>query len=325
MSDSRSASPFVSIIVPNWNGSKHIGGLLDSLSRLNYPKEAMEVIIVDNASEDDSKEVINQKFQKMKDEGWSSLKLIENERNVGAPAAYNQAIAQATHDCDYYLKLDNDVVLEPDCLRILVDVAEANPKCGAVGPKVYFYGSDRILNYAGGSFQWWPFKQIIVGFNEKDEGQYDRLSEQDFLHGCTTLLRKKAIEKVGAFDEAFFLYHDDVELNLRMKKYGYSILFVPDALVFHRRKSELTEEEHLNRTKIAIRNMSIMISRHATFTQKICYHLSMMVYSVFRILKFFLLKDRSGIIFLKHVAASYSYLCKEEIRNKIIKNRQRHH
>jgi|GEM_PF-1427833 len=265
-------APLVSMIIPNWNGAKNIRELLLSLSALDYPKESMEVIVVDNASVDDSREVIRAEFERMKGEGWHALKLIENDRNLGAPAAYNQAIGGADEGCVYLLKLDNDVVLEPDCVSRLVAAAERDPGCGAVGPKVYFKGSDRELNYAGGLLEWWPFRQRIIGLGEKDSGQYDGATEQDFLHGCATLLRKSVIDAVGAFDETFYIYHDDVDLNLRIKRAGYRLLYVPEAVVWHERKATPVKGESSNRKVIEQRNLFLLLRRYARRIQRVRYH-----------------------------------------------------
>ncbi|NPV54704.1 MAG: glycosyltransferase family 2 protein [Firmicutes bacterium] len=226
--------PLVSIIIPNWNGAEHLDDLLDSISRLNYPTKSIEITIVDNASTDGSQNIIRNRFQIMQQQGWHALRLIENERNLGAPAAYNQAINASTPDCIFYLKLDNDIIIDRDCLKKMVNVMIMDEKIGAVGPKIYYFNDRNMLNFAGGTFDKLTCNTKHIGNGEIDRGQYDENREVDFLTGCVTLISRRCLEDVGMFDEKYYWYYDELDFLYRAKKKGWKILYIPIKGAWHK-------------------------------------------------------------------------------------------
>ncbi|MBC7248225.1 MAG: glycosyltransferase family 2 protein [Actinobacteria bacterium] len=228
------AFPLVSIIIPNWNGADHLKGLLKSLSELNYPKESMEIIIVDNGSCDRSQEIIKNEYQIMQPQGWHALKLIENKRNQGAPAAYNQAINASAPYCEFFLKLDNDILIERNCLRAMVNEMALDERIGAIGPKIYYF-NDRIrLNFAGGKLNKLTCNTKHIGCGEIDRGQYDEKCEVDFLTGCVTLISRLCVEDVGMFDEKYYWYYDELDFLYRAKRRGWKLLYLPIKGAWHK-------------------------------------------------------------------------------------------
>lgn len=227
-------APHVGLIIPNWNGAEHIEDLMESLSFLNYPKESMEIVIVDNGSEDNSIEEIEHQFKRMKDEGWIALKILRNKNNEGAPAAYNRAIRACAPDCEYYFKLDNDIVLDKECLKILVKEMSLDKRIGAISPKIYFYNDKNRLNFAGGSFNKALCVTKHIGMREIDIGQYDEKKEVDFLTGCATLLSRKCFEEVGGFNEKYFWYYDELDFIYRAKLKGWKIIYIPVKGAWHK-------------------------------------------------------------------------------------------
>lgn len=145
--------PFVSIVLPNYNGKEDTLECLESLEHLNYPKEKLEIIVVDNGSQDGSQKKILDFFSStgvtrqalvylkadaLSTQNFARLRLIQNKKNFGAPAAYNQGIAVASKNYDYIWKLDNDVIVDKNSLFELVEFAENNKKIGMVSGKIYF-------------------------------------------------------------------------------------------------------------------------------------------------------------------------------------------
>ena len=264
MENKKEKYPFVSIIFPNWNGKDDTLECLDSLGKLNYPKERMEIIIVDNGSVDGSQKAIEEKFKKMRKDGWWRLKLIKNNTNIGAPAAYNQGIKEANPNYDYIWKLDNDIELDSDSLIELVKVAITDKNIAAVGGKVYLYSEPNVIQQIGSILS--PLSSCSIGRLEVDNGQYDKCQLVDAPNGCMLLVKKQAIEDIGLMDERFFLFRDDFDWLLRMKNKGYINLYVYRAKCWHKTErvlKQLTPQriyyENRNRIYLVKKNFPFFI------------------------------------------------------------------
>lgn len=230
-----------------------------------------QIIVVDNGSSDESlnkvRSFINEfsyklvsdteSLQDVKKERLShirenshktTIKLVENQINLGFSGGNNLGIRHALENgADYVLILNNDTIADKDFLQNLVEVAEKDIHIGIVSPKIYFakgfeFHKDRYLEkdlghvfwYAGGIMDW---KNIIGkhrGVDEVDKGQYEEVMETDFASGCCMMLKKEVIEKVGLFDENYFLYYEDNDLCKRVRLAGYKILYVPQAVIWHK-------------------------------------------------------------------------------------------
>lgn len=215
--------PFVSIIITNWNGCSDLVNCLVSVKGLDYP--AYEIIVVDNASTDGSKETVKARFPE--------VKLIENNENSGNAEGINIGIREAMDGKpDYFLILDNDVKVEKKFLSELIKVAEIDPKIGIVGPKIYYFDSNKI-SFAGGKLDWLE-GAVHIGEGYIDNGRYDGEKEVVFITGCAILARKEVIEKIGLFNGDFFAYYEDVDFCLRARKAGYRIVYSPNAVMWHK-------------------------------------------------------------------------------------------
>ncbi len=255
--------PVVSAIVLNWNGKEDTLECLDSLRKLDYPKDRIEIIVSDNGSTDGSQEAIKKKFEEMKNEGWKKLELVENGVNLGVPAAYNRAWKKVGKDAKYIFKLDNDVVLKNDVLNILVDRMESNSEIGVISPRIVYYSDPKITAHGAGFIQWWrgkPFwrdSQVLV--------------KCDFVMGCASLIRREAIEKLGRFlDERFFVYWDDTDLCLELRKIGYFTYYEPSTYVAHK-VSRTTGYESPFRVYYMSRNKVLFMRKHASLVNKLLF------------------------------------------------------
>jgi len=224
--------PFISIIFPNWNGKKNTIGCLESLEKLNYPKEKLEIIIADNGSTDGSQEAITTKFQQMKFQGWSNLILIKIKENLGHSAGTNRAYEKISPESKYVFKLDNDTKVEPQCLKELIKVMESDRNIGSSQPKLLLFYDSKIIDGLGIVLDQ-NGNAIQVGYKTKDEGQYNKLMEIFGACSGAAMYRKKMLDEIGFFDEDFFAYFDDVDLALRAKLRGWKCIYVPGAIVYH--------------------------------------------------------------------------------------------
>lgn len=225
-----SQEPHVTIVILNWNREADTLECLDSVARLTYP--AFSVVLVDNGSTDGSPDAI---------ERWSDGKvpvtLIRNAENLGFVGGGNQGMRHAlATGTDYVFLLNNDTVVDPDVLDILVQAAEGAEDTGMVGPKIYQYGKGRILDSAGTRAIPWLAQGFLVGHGEEDRGQYDATAgiPIPYVTGTALLVKRAVLEKVGLMDEDYFCYFDDFDWGMRTREAGYKLHLEPKAGVHHK-------------------------------------------------------------------------------------------
>jgi GT2 family glycosyltransferase len=218
--------PQVTIIVLNWNGLNDTLDCLKSLDQLDY--QGYEVVVVDNGSVDGSVPVIRERFP--------SVTIIENDENLGYAGGNNVGLRYAmTQGADYTFLLNNDTVVDPAFLRILVDTAEAEPTVGIAGPTIYYHERPDVIWSAGGAIDWQRGSTRMVGLDERDEGQFGREPRTvDFVTGCAMLVRRAALEQVRLLDERFFAYYEETEWCVRASRAGFKIVHAPLAHIWHK-------------------------------------------------------------------------------------------
>lgn len=214
----------VAVVVLNYNGEHLLADCLNSLQRQRYP--GTDVWVIDNGSTDVSLRLIREQFP------W--VKVLAFGRNYGVSKGYNLGLAHILRkdDYSYFATLNNDTKLSEGWLQALVDAMEAHPDAWAIASKVVFlYEPDKIdstgvLLYPDGSSQG-------RGHCEPDHGQYDR--EEEVFGAClvAALIRRSAWEASGGFENLFFAYNEEVDLNWRMRLRGWKVYYAPQALVYH--------------------------------------------------------------------------------------------
>ena len=257
-------NPKVSIIILNWNGWEDTLECLESLYQITYPN--YEVIVVDNGSENEAIERIKgyaegkikveSKFFEYSDKNKpikiieytreeaedggdrekeladlppnGKMILIKNEKNYGFAEGNNIAVRYALKalNPDYILLLNNDTVVDPEFLTELVKVAEGDEVIGIAGPKIYYYDEPKRI---------WATGDQKSG-DKMDDGRYNHIREVKWVVGCAFFVRVTLMDKVGLLDPDFFLYGEESDYCIRVKKAGYKLYFVPDSIVRHKDK-----------------------------------------------------------------------------------------
>jgi len=216
--------PKVSIIVVNWNDKSNTIECIDSIASLDYPN--YDIIVVDNGSTDGSQKTVKEKFP--------NIILIENNKNLGYGGGANAGIEVAIKKgSDYVFPLNNDLIVDKNLLKELIAVAESDASIGMVCPKIYWYDDPRKICYVGAQIN---FRSVIqlhrhMG-DEIERGQYNRPMYVDAAG--IFLVKKEVVEKVGVFDPNYFLYLEDFDWCIRTRKAGYKIMYVPDAVMWHK-------------------------------------------------------------------------------------------
>ena len=224
--------PKVSIIILNWNGLKETIECLESLKKITYPN--YEVIVVDNGSKGNDAEVLEEKF-------GNYIHLIRNDRNYGYTGGNNIGIRYALNNSspDYFLILNNDVVVAPDFLSQMIKVAQSDTSIGIVGPKTRLYNAPDRLQLVWLEVDMRKGRTICVGSGEVDEGQYDDVKEIDYIQGSCFLVKRQVFQNIGLFDESYFCYWDETDYCFRARKADYKIVYTPHAKIWHKKSVRL--------------------------------------------------------------------------------------
>lgn len=216
----------ISVVILNWNGEKMMKKFLPSV--VKYSKGA-EVVVADNASSDNSIEMLTKEFP--------DVRQILLDRNYGFAEGYNRAIAEIS--TEYVVLLNSDVEVEEGWLDAMTQYMDKHNDVAACQPKLMAYHDKGSFEYSGaaGGFidcYGYPFcRGRIFGYVEHDTGQYDENCEIHWATGACMMVRKKVFEECGGFDSRFFAHNEEIDLCWRMRLYGYKIMCIPESKVYH--------------------------------------------------------------------------------------------
>lgn len=272
----------VSIVILNWNRKKDSLECLESISKSSISNGStsspLSIIVVDNASTDDSRTEIKKALKRLtfKNKNFDG-EIIKNKENLGFAAGNNVGVRHAlNHGADYILILNNDTVVGKNLIVNLVNFAIKHPRVGIMSPKIYFapgfeFHKERyktsqlgkVIWYAGGDIDWNNIYGSNHGVDEVDRGQFDEVKQTDFATGAGMFAKAEALRETGLFDEKYYMYLEDADLSQRMKKKGWEVLYVPTACIWHKVAQSSKIGGSLNDYFI-IRNRLLFGIRYAT-------------------------------------------------------------
>lgn len=260
--------PCVSIITINYNQLQVTCALLDSLRKVTYP--AVEVIVVDNHSAEDPRTVIGEKYPE--------VKLIVSDENLGFAGGNNLGIRASRGE--YLLFLNNDTEVDAGFLEPLVNLFKSRPEAGIASPKILYYNSGGMIQYAGSTrIDPYTGRSKRIGYMEKDSGQHNVLRETDLAHGAAMMVPRHVIDKAGMMPEFFFLYYEEVDWCESIKKAGYKIFFVPDSRVYHKESMSIGKGSTL-KTYYMTRNRLLYMRRNTEGWKKITWILFFVLFTL---------------------------------------------
>ncbi len=214
-------SPLASVVIPNWNGAHHLPACLEALRAQTCSD--LEVILVDNASTDDSVALVAERYPE--------VRLLVLERNRGLTGGNNAGFRAARGDI--LISLNNDTQADPRFVEALVTALQAHPEAGMAAAKIRLFDRRDLLHSAGDGYgiDGLPFNR---GVWQRDEGQFDEAGW--IFGGCggAVAYRRAMLDDVGLFDESFFMYCEDVDLNWRAQLAGWPCWYTPQAVVYHK-------------------------------------------------------------------------------------------
>lgn len=241
----------LSIITINYNGLKNTCELLGTLP---LEDNSLEVIVVDNASKEDEASIIEQRYP--------TVTVIRSPQNFGFAGGNNLGI-KAAHG-EYLFFLNNDTVLrhQTSDIRPLIDRLESSDKIGAVCPKIRFSWEHHPIQYAG----YTPLSPITmrnhaIGFGEDDHGQYDTPHPTPYAHGAAMMVKREVIDKAGFMPECYFLYYEELDWSMMIRRAGYDIWYEPACTIYHK-ESQTTGQMSALRTYYVTRNRLLFVRRN---------------------------------------------------------------
>jgi len=226
----------IAIIVLNYNGLENTIDCLNSLKKIETDDHIVEITVVDNNSQDGSQDALS----KLKD-----IHLIPNSQNLGYSGGNNTGISDALkRKADLILILNNDTIVDKE---ILIHLVKKTKSADIISPKIYFNPGfefhkeryqkselGRVIWYAGGKIDWENIIGNHIGVDEIDRGQFNKSAEVDFATGAAMFVERGVFEKIGLFDEKYFLYLEDMDFCVRAKKAGFKIMYEPKAIIWHK-------------------------------------------------------------------------------------------
>ncbi len=228
--------PKTAFVVLSYNTKKLTSQCIDSLKIAGGNN--LKIIVVDNNSSDGSQEMLKSR----KDIEYFLLK-----NNLGFTGGNNYGIRHCLKKGHKFIGIINsDTIVDKDFLQPLVNQLKFNPDTGLVGPKIYFYpGKEyhrnrykssekgKVIWSVGGNIDWDNVYASNRGIDEVDHGQYDKITETDFVSGCCLAATSDTWKKINLFDERYYLYYEDADLSQKSKKIGLKNVCVPQSKIWH--------------------------------------------------------------------------------------------
>lgn len=257
-------SPKVGIIILHYGSLTTTIECLQSVFALDYP--VFETIVVNNSLLPTDGKTLREYFPK--------ITLLSTSENLGYAEGNNQGVAYAIkHDCAYVLLLNNDTVIAKDLLNHFVQTAQTHPKAGCLGAKIFYYDEPITLWHAGGFLHSKTLCLYHKGYKEVDlANEYNNIEEIEYACGCSIFVTKEAIEKAGTLSKEFFLIWEEVDWCWRIRKAGYSCLFVPQAKVWHKISSGFQEGRGTLWHYFYFRNRLVFLKYHLPRKQRFAFY-----------------------------------------------------
>ncbi len=217
----------VAVVILNFNGAKLLKQFLPSV--IEHTPSWCEIIVADNASTDNSLQVMKEYFP--------HIRIIPLSENTGFAGGYNRALKQV--DAEYYVLLNSDIEVTPQWVEPVIQFMDANKDVAACQPKILAYHQKNEFEHAGASggfmdYLGYPFcRGRLFNTLEKDSGQYNQPIEIFWATGACMFIRSKEYHAAGALDEYFFAHMEEIDLCWRLKRKGLKLFCIPQSQVFH--------------------------------------------------------------------------------------------
>lgn len=239
------SNPLFSINLVVLNGEKYVRYCLDSILAQTYPRNQVEINILDNGSTDSTKTIIKELANQFSD--FFKFNLIENSKNLGMWPGQEELLKYSLGK--YVVVMAIDVILDENFLKNAVDIIKKDEKIGALQPKIYNYDVRRLENESlkrniidTCGFKIYKSRRIInIGHGERDIGQLNQEKEIFAVEGAVPIFRRGALESCRVageiIDHDYFWYGDDLDIAWRMRVFGWKQIYSPSVIAWHDRQT----------------------------------------------------------------------------------------
>jgi GT2 family glycosyltransferase len=222
----------ISLITVNYNGLSDTCKLIESVYSafgkggviVGSESFKIEIIVVDNNKESSDLKVIAATYP--------DVVAVQNPSNSGFAAGNNLGLKYAHGD--YILFINNDVEFRDDSLKFLLERVSSFPEVAGASPKILSSHDGKTIQYAG----YTPLTKITmrnrtIGLNEVDKGEYDDAHQVPYIHGAAFLIKKEVVDSVGGWPECYFLYYEELDWSVQIRRMGYELWYEPACTVYH--------------------------------------------------------------------------------------------
>jgi GT2 family glycosyltransferase/glycosyltransferase involved in cell wall biosynthesis len=223
-------SPLVSVVLVNYKGASDTLQAIRGLHQLDWSTELLEIVVVDNASGDDSLTVLR--------EGAPGIVLVESEENLGFAGGCNLGVERSRGEVVAFL--NNDAKPDPGWLREGVEALFSGPRVGAVASRVLDW-EGKTIDYAGSGLTWYGMGYRPLSGHPANRKKEAGAGPVLFGTGSAMMVRREVYEELGGFDENFFMFFEDVDFGWRLNLLGYQYLYEPESLVFHKHHQSMKD------------------------------------------------------------------------------------
>jgi GT2 family glycosyltransferase len=244
----------IAVVILNWNGKELLAQFLPKV--LAFSNDAT-IYVADNASADDSIAYVKANFP--------TVKIIENAENGGYAKGYNDALPFVEEDI--FCLLNSDVEVTENWLTPILELFKINPETAIVQPKILDFKQKTHFEYAGAAGGYidkygYPFcRGRIFHTLEKDEGQYDDVSDIFWASGACLFIRKSVFQELNGFDEDFFAHQEEIDLCWRAFNLGYAAQYISESVVYHVGGATL-DSTNPRKTYLNFRNSLCMLAKN---------------------------------------------------------------
>jgi GT2 family glycosyltransferase len=278
--------PSAAIIIVNYNQVDDTIACIESL--INADAVLSQIILVDNASSDQSVNIISKKF-------GDSLTIISLDENRGYPYGLNQGILVGFEKgADWFLLMNNDVIVDERFIEALQKATIEKPEADLIGPTILYYDNPEIIWYIGYTI----FPGTLIGCRSYRGKKYStnipKYVSIDVMHGCAMMVHKKVFQEIGLFDTSDIIYGDDADFSLRARKAGFNMIAATRAKMWHKISLTMGKEKPIRRY-LRVRNTIAFYRKNSKGFKSIIMFIFTLIKTIVTMAKD-LLSDKSHLI-----------------------------
>jgi GT2 family glycosyltransferase len=241
------------IVLVNWNKPLMTLDCIKSIKKSIYTN--YKILVVENGSNDNSVELLNNN---------NDFHLIISNKNLGYTGGNNIAIKYCLeHNTNYIFLLNNDTILSPDAIGILLNSAKKDNRIGIIQPKIFFYPETDKLWCGPTSFNKLLITSRLLGNGKFDSIKYNQTQELPFSVGCATFIKTEVFNSIGLLDDDFFAVCEDVDFGIRAIKANYKIIYEPKSIIYHLESVSAGGINNYYYVFLQTRSQILLINKHA--------------------------------------------------------------